>query len=90
MVNDKTGRKLKEGQTVDVMMLGLFQGQVVKIVENPIEVPGAGQIPPHIVIQMVITPAVRNGYVPDVFILKDVQETSLKGIIEGDERFTKH
>lgn len=71
-VNDKTGRKLKIGQILDVVMLGTFQGKLVRINSESIVLAPGQQSPPHVVIQIITTPLVHpSGLVPDVYIIGD-------------------
>lgn len=70
MVTDKTGRKIKVGQIVDVQLMGMFQGKVFKIVEAPISIPGGNQIHPHVAVQLYSTPQIMpNGMTWDVYII---------------------
>lgn len=82
---DKTGRKLKIGQLCDIMLVGMFQGQLIKIEENPISIPTKPPIPPHIALAVSITPFIdpRSGYVPDVYIIQDVDPRESKKIEDG-------
>lgn len=69
MATDKTGRKLKIGQIVDVVMLGTFSGKVVSIKDKAIVLSASQQLPAHIVIQMPVTPYIQpDGMVTDVYI----------------------
>lgn len=91
MVVDKTGRKLKIGQICDVFLMGMFQGQLVKIVENPISVPTHAPIPPHIVLMVTITPFIAgNGLVPEVYIIGEpdpkAQNMTEMGLLGSDGR----
>ena len=76
MLVDESGRKLKVGQQVKVVMNGSFGGYVTEIYESVIEVPGQGPIPPRVrlMIGMEI-PATRisatDGIIPNVFIVGD-------------------
>lgn len=70
MIVDKTGRKIKVGQMVDVMLFGMFQGKILAIKEKPFLISPQQQINPHIVIACTITPFVHpSGGVPDVYII---------------------
>ncbi|MGH7184549.1 MAG: hypothetical protein ACREJN_21600 [Nitrospiraceae bacterium] len=53
-VTDKTGRELEEGDIVEVCMVGMFRGQVVKI-DPASALVGPQSLPPHIVIQVIST-----------------------------------
>lgn len=80
VINDKTGRKLKEGQIVDIQLIGMFQGIVRHIKSAPIQLPGGETIRPHVIIDVVTTPFIAgNGHVPDVYIMRDPDPTSSKG-----------
>lgn len=89
IIVDKTGRKLKVGQTVDVMLLGMFQGDILQIKDSPISIPGHQPILPHIAIAVVSTPFIApNGMVHDVYIIgesqnqkKDMDKESKGGIL---------
>lgn len=72
MVTDKTGRKLKIGQVVDVVMLGTFHGKVIDIKEVPFALSSTQTLSPHAVIQIITTPYIdKNGAVADVYILQE-------------------
>lgn len=72
MTQDKTGRKLKIGQVVDVVMLGTFHGKVIDIKEAPVALSSTQSLPPHVVIQIITTPYIApNGAVADVYILAE-------------------
>lgn len=72
MTQDKTGRKLKIGQVVDVVMLGTFHGRVIDIKDTPIALSPNQVLPPHVVIQIMSTPYIaQNGAVADVYILQE-------------------
>lgn len=72
MVKDRTGRKLKVGQIVDIMLMGPHQAKVTKIVESPIILGGNQQVAPHIVVVLPLTPYVQsNGYVSEVYIIQE-------------------
>lgn len=80
MTTDKTRRKLRIGQVVDVVMLGTFHGMVMDIKESPIILSQTQQLPPHVVIQIISTPYIApDGSVADVYILKEPDPQ--KGII---------
>lgn len=80
VINDKTGRKLKEGQIVDIQLIGMFQGIVRHIKSTPLEIPGHDPIRPHVVIDVVATPFIAgSGFVPDVYIMREPDPTSTKG-----------
>lgn len=64
MIKDKTGKELKVGQFIDIPLQGIsvVEGMIVDVKSLPIQVPGRGPIPAHIVVQMVMTlPAGPNG-----------------------------
>ena len=87
IIVDKTGRKIKIGQIVDVFMLGIYQAKIIDIKEQPLVLSPQQQIPPHIVLAASITPYInQQGYVPDVYIIADpdpkdplVKEAESKG-----------
>lgn len=86
LIVDKTGRKLKVGQIVDVMMMGMFQGKIAKITENPILLPDNTQINPHIVIQFICTPGILpNGLTPEVYIVGEPDPKDKSNlVVDGD------
>jgi hypothetical protein len=91
LIVDKTGRKVKVGQVVDVMMLGMFQGQVVKIVDQLIALPDNSNIPPHIIIQIIATPHIHpNGVTPDVYIIAQPDPKAESNLITGDSDGKAH
>ena len=70
MVTDKTGRKLRVGQIVNVMLIGMFEGKLVDIKDMPVILSPQQQVPPHLIITTLITPYIApNGVVPDVYII---------------------
>lgn len=83
---DKTGRKLKVGQIVDVMMMGMFQGRIEKIAENAIALPDGNVINPHIIIMIPCTPGILpNGLTPEVYIIGEPNPKEQKGlVVDGD------
>lgn len=67
---DNTGRKLKVGQILDVMLIGMFKGKLIGIKESPIALSKAQVINPHIIVAVSVTPFIApNGLVPDVYII---------------------
>lgn len=94
IIVDKTGRKLKPGeQMVDVFLAGMFQGQLVKIVDSPIAIPGQHSIPPHIVIAVTITPHILpSGMVQDVYIIGEINPAKDKSKLSlvTDPNETRH
>lgn len=84
-VNDKTGRKLKEGQIVDIQLVGMFQGRIREIKDSPITLPGNQQIAPHIVVDIVSTPYIHPaGFVPDLYIMAEPEPEKKVSIVEGN------
>lgn len=89
IIVDKTGRKLKPGeQIVDVFLTGMFQGNLIKVVDTPISIPGGPPIPPHIVLAVTITPPIYpNGLVPSVYIIGEfdpkAEEKKLREALAG-------
>ena len=72
MVVDKTKRKLKIGQTVDILLVGMFHGKVIAIKDSPIALSPNQQIQPHVAIQIISTPFIRpDGAVDDVYIIAE-------------------
>lgn len=70
MIRDKTGRKLKIGQIVDVLMVGMFHGRVVAIKDSAIALSPNQSIQPHVVVTIISTPFIRpDGLVDDVYII---------------------
>lgn len=83
-VTDKTGRKLKVGQVVDIMLIGMFRGQVVEIQDNTIVSP-AVQIPPHATVQVITTPLMApDGSIPDVYIVQEPDPNAIKKLFGSD------
>jgi hypothetical protein len=72
IICDRTGRKLKVGQIVDVFMAGMFNGKILDIKETSIAL-GPGQtIHPHVVITIPATPFIGpDGKVSDVYIIQE-------------------
>lgn len=92
MIVDKTGRKLKIGQVLDMIMIGSYQGKLIGIKEQPIIMSATQQIPAHIVIACSITPHInRGGMVPDVYILADADPNDpiVKAAEEEEKRNSK-
>lgn len=82
---DKTGRKLKVGQIVDMCCMGMFQGKLVAIKDTPIMLSPQQQINPHIVVQLILTPYITpEGFVPDTFIIRDADPND--PIVKDSER----
>ena len=72
IITDTTGRKLKIGQTVHMMLVGTFEGKILAIKETPIVIGPQQNIPPHIVIQAVITPFIDpHGMVGNTYIIAE-------------------
>lgn len=49
-MNDATGKKIEVGQVVELQVLGMMKGEVTKVVETVIAMPGQPPLPPHVVV----------------------------------------
>ena len=71
MTKDYTGRKLKVGQMVDICLIGMYRGKVVEIREAPIVLSPKQQLPPHAVVQVVMTPSIQQDGVVSIYIIEE-------------------
>lgn len=78
---DKTGREIKEGDIIEIMLMGMFQGQVRQIVTSPILLTSRDAIPPHVIIDVGTTPLIdANGMVQAVYLIKKAEELEPQGL----------
>lgn len=81
IIVDKTGRKLKIGQMLDVMLVGMMKGKLVDIKDSVIQLSPTQIIYPHLVVSMVVTPNIQqNGFVDAVYIVADADPKELKEV----------
>jgi hypothetical protein len=72
MITDKTGRKLKVGQMVDIPVFAVLTGKVMVIKEHAIALSANQVIPPHVVIALNLTPGIHpNGMVSEIYVTQD-------------------
>lgn len=72
IVKDKTGRKLKIGQIVDVPVMGVFQGKIIAIKDSPIIISKDQQIHPHVAVAISMTSYIMpDGAVRDLYIIAE-------------------
>lgn len=74
-MRDMAGRDLKEGQTVDICLQGMFHATVVGVRELPTMVNPTQMAPPQIIIQVIIPmTAEPNGTVEGVYVVRQADE----------------
>lgn len=89
IIVDKTGRKLKPGESiVDVSVAGMVQGLIINVIDQPIAIPGNPPIVPHIVVAVTLTPRIQpNGMVHGVYIIGEhdpkKEDENLRKMLSG-------
>lgn len=82
MITDKTGRKLKEGQEVDILLIGMYRAKIVRVIESPIMLPDGNSLAPQVLVALApVKAAIRqDGSIDQVYIVAqpEDQEKSTK------------
>lgn len=90
MITDKTGRKLKLGQLVDIPANSMMTGQVIEINESTLALPGNQQAQPYVIVQLMPVQMrlarKPNGdlIVPDAYVVADAPPQ--KGVGDNENK----
>lgn len=82
-MQDRTGRELKKGQSVDILLNGMFTGVIIDIREVPIAVTKDRLAPPQLAIQLIVQHVPATGSNAGVYIVGEPSdETKTSGLIQ--------
>lgn len=84
-ITDKTGRNLRKGQLVDLMMSGMFTGDVVGILESRITLNGQPPSPPMVLVRVMVRLPVQHNMCDNVYVVKpppdSKEDSDMKDIV---------
>lgn len=66
---DRAGRLIKKGQTVDILLNGMFTGVVVDVREVPMVIATGRMAPPQLAIQLMVQHVPQDGERAGVYIV---------------------
>lgn len=68
---DKTGKELRKGQLVDVVLNGVFSGVIIDIKEKAIAINRSQMAPPQIAIQVLVQHVPNDGVHTGVYVIQE-------------------
>ena len=81
---DRTGKTVQVGQTVDILLNGIFQAEIIAIHEMPMIMPNKQAVQPQVQLRLLLSHVPHDGRNCGFYIISEskIPETSEKSLVQ--------